>query len=208
MELTIFQLAGRAPSVIKYVEGGGLEHDLALIETKAAKDAFEKSKIAEDKKSQMSQIWSVINHLETAETALKPLVESQMNRNLKPFPWWVNVSELFNIRIFMASCYIYLEQRKLGLTMLDRAEDCLELLNNGPPAAMFFANLPYIGFRDIIFREPLKLLGVKTWVPMDEKVYGPKDIERKLKPTIRNLRKEAEALPQKSLTKNLFERFK
>ena len=178
-ELTIFQMVGPAVSIIKYVEGGGLESDLASIHTEAAKGAFEKSKIAGDKEAQMR---AVIHHLEIAEIALQRLVKSQTKRIVTSLNWSMNVSELFNIKIFMASCYIYLKEYDLGSTMLDRAEDCFELFKPGFEAVasmvsgLYFVNLAYHYGRIYI-------------APDTRILYTEKDIESKLKPTIKKLRK-------------------
>ena len=201
MELTIFQIIGPAASVtksvIKYVEGGGLESDLASIEVEAAKSAFERSRAARKKEDQIN---GVIYHLQTAEIALQRLVGSRSKRYLKPFPWYENLSDLLNVRIFMASCYIYLEEYELGLTMLDQAEDCFRLKKIGDetltPAAPL--NFAYYATRS--------LMGIYLDVSPGIRMYTNEDIERKIKPTIRNLRKAA--LSQKSFTKNLLELFK
>lgn len=174
MSLDLFKISGTVISVAKYIEGGGIEKDLASLELYAAKDALHKSKAALDKRS---QIWSVINHLETAEASLYKSVTSrkQMRIALNGFSRDVDISYLFDVCLMMASCYIYLDEHGLALKLIARAEGCYRLILefNWAEVVHLFSGMLFVSaYSDFRERDP----------------YTGEDIENKLKPSVQNLR--------------------
>jgi hypothetical protein len=100
-------------TVVNVVEGGTLESTLADLGLAAAKDALSKVTYAEDKRA---QVWSAVNHLEQAESALRTTIQTRGNRLM-----YVNrpglEEDLIQKRRYMlglmAVCYRYLGERAL-----------------------------------------------------------------------------------------------
>jgi hypothetical protein len=106
-------VAARSVNTIgSVVEGGALESTLADLGLAAAKDALSKVSYAEDKRA---QVWSAVNHLEEAESALRTTIKTRGNRLM-----WVNQPSLL-VMIYkrqyilglMAVCYRYLGEKAL-----------------------------------------------------------------------------------------------
>ena len=113
-------------SLKRYVEKGGLASDLAQLDLEAAATALKKSEMAQDPASQM---WSAINHLESAETKYlslytdKVFARAAWNNEVRNEYW----SDLVKVRLLMAACYLYLGETRLCLSALDSVRDCVAI---------------------------------------------------------------------------------
>jgi hypothetical protein len=116
-------------SLYDYIEERGLEIDLAHLQARAAKEALTKAQIALD---QRSQLWSVINHLESAEVALESYVSRGLllKASLRPATLDVAKSDLVYIRTIMSVCYIYLGEKNLALRTLDKLDESISRIES------------------------------------------------------------------------------
>jgi hypothetical protein len=84
--ISLVAAAKSANSIVSFVEGGALASAFAGIGIQLAKDALSKASHAKDKRA---QVWSAINHLESAESALIAVV-SAVDLLLRPSASWVD----------------------------------------------------------------------------------------------------------------------
>jgi hypothetical protein len=99
-------------TIVGVVEGGALESTLADVGLVAAKDALSKVPHAEDKRA---QVWSAVNHLEEAESALRNTIKTRGNRLMfvNQLGLEVMIEKRRYILGLMAVCYRYLGERAL-----------------------------------------------------------------------------------------------
>jgi hypothetical protein len=108
---TTAKLAGTA---VKFVEGGPLAEALAELNMNSAISALNKAQNARDKRA---QVWSAVNHLESAQSAL----ESKLCGGRGTAQWVLRAHNWDTLRLkrcyvlaLMAICYRYLEEEKLA----------------------------------------------------------------------------------------------
>jgi len=77
----------------------------------AAAEALKKSSSASDKKS---QIWSVINHLESAEASISSSYYNRFNSGTSPYGAENNLAKLKYILTLMAICYMRVSEEELA----------------------------------------------------------------------------------------------
>jgi hypothetical protein len=118
--MNLFDAVRTATSVIAFIEGGGLEADLGALELKAALAGLQSAKIASDRRA---QIWSVVNHLETADVSLSDAISRHdiVTLAVRSYARDTDVGKLFLVRCIMAACYFYLKERELFERSIDRA---------------------------------------------------------------------------------------
>jgi hypothetical protein len=152
---------------------------LASLELQAASDALEKCKEAADWRGQM---WSVINHLETAEAALCRAVTKNtfIRELLRGISRSADISDLFKVRLLMAAGYVYLGQKRLALKLLGRAEECYELIREGNFVATVLS-----AYSGLIFIDAILASG--------REILYPSDIDTKLKSSVESLRRTVDS---------------
>jgi hypothetical protein len=114
--MDLFATAGSARAIAKFVEGGGLSNAVADLGIEAAEDALSKVNHADDKRS---QVWSAVNHLESAQVAAKDAFQRGKMvlfylRSLKGMEVLTKRAYIFGLQ---AICYRYLGEKEL----MDRA---------------------------------------------------------------------------------------
>ena len=109
-----------AGTVVRFIEGGPLAEGLAELNIAAAATDLDKARTARDKRA---QVWSAVNHLESAEAALSSTVvgrPGQVQFALR----MVNVNllkrKLDYTRALMAVCYRYLGEEELARQAIER----------------------------------------------------------------------------------------
>jgi hypothetical protein len=115
--LAALKMAGTAA---RFVEGGPLADGLAALNVSAAITSMDKAATAHDKRS---QIWSAINHLESAEAAL----ESKLLGWRGKTHFMVRSGNFLLLKVkrdyvlaFMAICYRYLGEENLAQQAIER----------------------------------------------------------------------------------------
>ena len=112
VELTVaLQVAG---SAYQFVEGGGLAEALAELNLDSAITALDKAGSARDKPA---QVWSAVNHLEGAESALASKVTGGRGTAqwiLRAHNWELLQIKRAFVLALMAVCYRYLGEEELA----------------------------------------------------------------------------------------------
>jgi len=113
-------------AIFAFVKSGGLEADLAALELDAALYALRNVQLARDRHS---QVWSVINHLETAEVGLVSAIASNdmLTLAVRSYSIDVDESKLFLVRALIAACYLYVGERKLFAQTVHRMRSALSI---------------------------------------------------------------------------------
>jgi hypothetical protein len=131
--------------VRKWVEGDGFAAAFADLSLQTAKEAVARVRDAKDKKA---QVWSIINHLEQAKTALRIQLESHVIHIVQAAKCAEMEEQYKYIRHLMKICYIYVEEPKLAENIMSADTDLvykeypseIEVLSLVPTLAFMFAN--------------------------------------------------------------------
>ena len=112
--------AKTARTVVKFVEGGPLGDALTELNMTAAATALRKAGDAEDKRA---QVWSAVNHLESAEAAIEKQLQRKRLAALNPQRFGKVMSKYQFIKGLMAICYRYLDEEALAEQALANAKN-------------------------------------------------------------------------------------
>jgi hypothetical protein len=115
--LTALKMAGTAA---RFVEGGPLAEGLAALGLSAALTSMDKAATADDKRS---QIWSAINHLESAQAALESKLLGPRGKTqamLRGGNFLVLKMKRQYVLALMAICYRYLGEEDLAQQAIER----------------------------------------------------------------------------------------
>lgn len=120
----VLQVLRAGASVVDFVKSGGLEADLGALELTAALHALQNVRRAADRRS---QLWSVLNHLESAEAGFQASAAKRdlLNTAVRGYARDMAVTNLFYVRCIMVVCYIYLGERRLCSAMVERLRQLL-----------------------------------------------------------------------------------
>ncbi len=162
MKLTDFALD--LTGVSAYIDGGSFAYDLAEINLEAAQSAFQKVSDSADPGSQM---WSVINHLEAAEASLVHYTSRMLflKSAFRSYTLDIAKSNLVRVRLIMATCYLYLNERRNAHKVLRLAEEAAARVESNTSAESAGA------FIYIISNMPLPIVGV-----VDAALSGSEDL--------------------------------
>lgn len=129
--------AENAASVRAFIEGAEFQEMLAAIggvELDAARDALKKRKHARDPRQ---QVWSAVNHLETAHVAFRRGCQSKTRKYLAGTRW-SRACDLDVITLcLMALCYRYLGEAELMHRAISDAWKAYNIQHDAHPATIF-----------------------------------------------------------------------
>lgn len=128
----LIDAASTVTSLRDFILGGNFAELFADAELAAAKEALRKSNLA---RNPQGQVWSAVNHLETAHHAY------QKEHKSKDRPWdsmgaathyaVMRNKDAYSLTL-MATCYAFLKEKSLCRQALDEAEGIMRFRDLGP----------------------------------------------------------------------------